>query len=130
MNYKVDEIVLGTVSGIQPYGAFIKFDYNEQGLIHISETSSYFVKDVEKFVKLGQKIKVKVIEVLEEKNLYRLSLKQVETRMRQNIRTPKASPRKKRIKVPLDKQDFTPLGENLDRWILEELEKIGVKQND
>ena len=51
MNYKVDEIVLGTVSGIQPYGAFIKFDNNEQGLIHISEISSYFVKAVEKFVK-------------------------------------------------------------------------------
>ena len=127
MNYKVDDIVLGTVSGIQPYGAFIKFDNNEQGLIHISEISSYFVKDVEKFVKLGQKIKVKVIEVLEEKNLYRLSLKQVETRMRQNIRTPKVSPRKKRVKVPLDQQDFTPLEENLDRWILEELKKIGVK---
>ena len=58
MNYKVNEIVLGTVSGIQPYGAFIKFDNNEQGLIHISEISSYFVKDIEKFVKLGQKIKM------------------------------------------------------------------------
>ena len=56
MNYKVDEIVQGTVSGIQPYGAFIKFDDNEQGLIHISEISSYFVKDIEKLI--DQKIEV------------------------------------------------------------------------
>ena len=127
MNYKVDDIVLGTVSGIQPYGAFIKFDDNEQGLIHISEISSYFVKDIEKFVKLGQKVKVKVIEVLEDKNLYRLSLKQVEPRMRQYIRTPKMNPRKKKIKIPLTQQDFSPLEKHLDHWILEELKKIGVK---
>ena len=77
MEYKVGDIVLGTVNGIQPYGAFIKLDNNEQGLIHISELSSYFVKDVEQYVKLGQQIKIKVIEVLENKNLYRFSLKQV-----------------------------------------------------
>ena len=63
MEYKVGDIVLGTVNGIQPYGAFIKLDNNEQGLIHISELSSYFVKDVEQYVKLGQQIKIKVIEV-------------------------------------------------------------------
>ena len=89
MQYKIGDIVLGTVSGIQPYGAFIKLENNEQGLIHISELSSYFVKDVEQYVKLGQQIKIKVIEILEEKNLYRFSLKQVETRFRQNIRTNK-----------------------------------------
>ena len=31
MDYKVGDIVLGTVNGIQPYGAFIKLDNNEQG---------------------------------------------------------------------------------------------------
>ena len=125
MEYKVGDIVLGTVNGIQPYGAFIKLDNNEQGLIHISELSSYFVKDVEQYVKLGQQIKIKVIEVLEDKNLYRFSLKQVETRFRQNIRTNKPIyNKKKKNKVPVDKQDFTPLEENLDKWIEIELRRI------
>lgn len=39
MKYKVNDIVLGEVTGIQPYGAFMKIDENEQGLIHISEIS-------------------------------------------------------------------------------------------
>ena len=124
MQYKIGDIVLGTVSGIQPYGAFIKLENNEQGLIHISELSSYFVKDVEQYVKLGQQIKIKVIEILEEKNLYRFSLKQVETRFRQNIRTNKPINKKKKNKVPADKQDFTPLEENLDKWIELELSRI------
>ena len=124
MQYKIGDIVLGTVSGIQPYGAFIKLENNEQGLIHISELSSYFVKDVEQYVKLGQQIKIKVIEILEEKNLYRFSLKQVETRFRQNIRTNKPINKKKKNKVPVDKQDFTPLEENLDKWIELELSRI------
>ena len=86
MEYKQGDIVLGTVSGIQPYGAFIKLDNSEQGLIHISEISSYFVKNIEDYVQIGQKIKIKVLEVLEDKKLYRFSLKQVGTRYRQNVK--------------------------------------------
>ena len=130
MEFQIGDIMVGEITGIQPYGAFLRFPNEECGLIHISEISSFFVRNITDYVNIGQHVRVKIIDIYEEKGMYRLSLKQVETRMRQNIRTPKASPRKKRIKVPLDKQDFTPLGENLDRWILEELEKIGVKQND
>ncbi len=129
MQYKIGDIVLGTVSGIQPYGAFIKLDNNEQGLIHISEISSYFVKNITQFVTIGQKIKIKVIEILEDKNLYRFSLKQVGTRYRQNVRNfKKISNKKKRFKIPDDQQDFTPLEQNLDQWIKEELIKIGEKK--
>lgn len=127
MKYKVNDIVLGEVTGIQPYGAFMKIDENEQGLIHISEISPYFVKNIHDYVKVGQKIKVKIIDILEEKDLYRLSLKQVETRVRQNIRplkTPPNKKNKKRFKIPLDQQDFSPLQEALEGWIDDEITKI------
>ena len=130
MQYKQGDIVLGTVSGIQPYGAFIKLDNDEQGLIHISEISSYYVKNINQYVTLGQKIKIKIIEVLEDKNLYRYSLKQVETRNRQNVRNFKSINNKKRFKVPLSQQDFSPLEQNLEKWIKIELEKIGAETND
>lgn len=130
MQYKQGDIVLGTVSGIQPYGAFIKLDNDEQGLIHISEISSYYVKNINQYVTLGQKIKIKIIEVLEDKNLYRFSLKQVETRYRQNVRNFKSINNKKRFKVPLSQQDFSPLEQNLEKWIKIELEKIGAETND
>lgn len=130
MNYKIGDIILGTVTGIQPYGAFIKLDNNEQGLIHISEISSYFVKNITQYVSIGQEIKVKVIEVLEDKKLYRLSLKQVETRYRQNIRSSTRNKNnKKRFKIPLNQQDFSPLENKLQEWIESELKKIGEEQN-
>jgi general stress protein 13 len=125
MEYEIGEIVKGKVTGIQPYGAFVKLDNGEQGLIHISEISPYFVKDISSFVSIGQEIKIKIIDVLYEKNLYRFSLKQVEPSKRQNVRGLKSTNRKKRFKVPLDKQDFTPLKDHLDEWIQEELKKAG-----
>ena len=63
--YNVGEIVSGEVTGIQSYGAFVKLPNGEQGLIHISEISTFFVKSVSNFVQLGQTIKVKIIEILE-----------------------------------------------------------------
>jgi predicted RNA-binding protein with RPS1 domain len=125
MEHEIGEIVKGKVTGIQPYGAFVKLDNGEQGLIHISEISPYFVKDISSFVTIGQDIKIKIIDVLPEKTLYRFSLKQVEPSKRQNIRGLKPINRKKRFKIPLDKQDFTPLKEHLDEWISNELKKIG-----
>lgn len=129
MQYKVGDIVLGVVNGIQPYGAFIKLPNNEQGLIHISEISSYFVKDINQYVSLNQQIKIKVIEVLEDKHLYRFSLKQVEPRYRQNIRNFKNTTRKKRYVIPQNQQDFSPLENMMDTWIEKELVKISKETN-
>lgn len=132
MEYNVGEIVSGEVTGIQSYGAFVKLPNGEQGLIHISEISTFFVKSVSNFVQLGQTIKVKIIEILEEKNLYRLSLKQVQPTPRQNVRQMKAPSTnvKKRFKVPLNQQDFTPLINNLNGWIQDGLKKYGDVQDD
>ena len=44
--YKVGNIVKGTVSGIETYGAFINFDEYYSRLIHISEISDNFVKNI------------------------------------------------------------------------------------
>jgi predicted RNA-binding protein with RPS1 domain len=122
MKYQVGDIVQGEVTGIQSYGAFIKLLNGEQGLIHISEISSYFVKNINTYVQLGQIIKVKIIDILVEKQLYRLSLKQVQPTPRQNVR--KANNlNKKRFKVPFYQQDFTPLADNLDEWIAQGLDK-------
>ena len=125
MEHKINDIVLGEVSGILPYGAFMRLENGEQGLVHISEISSYFVKNIHDHVNVGQKIKVKIIDILEDKQLYRLSIKQVGTRSRQNVRQLKSPYNaKKRYKIPLDQQDFTPLQDKLEEWIEEETMKI------
>lgn len=57
---KVGDVVEGTVSGILTYGLFITFDGLE-GLVHVSEIDWGHVNNPSKFAKVGQKIKVKVI---------------------------------------------------------------------
>lgn len=131
MEYQIGEIVSGEVTGIQSYGAFMKLSNGEQGLIHISEISTYFVKNVTNFVQVGQTIKVKIIDILPEKKLYRLSLKQVAPTPRQNVRQMKGPNAKKRFKVPQDQQDFSPLEEKLEKWIEEGATKYKeVSEND
>jgi len=57
---KVGDVVEGTVSGILTYGLFITFDGLE-GLVHVSEIDWGHVNDPSKFAKVGEKLKVKVI---------------------------------------------------------------------
>lgn len=73
MPYYVGDIVEGTITGIQPYGAFVHLDDQVNGLIHISEISSGFVREVGNFVKLHERVKVKVLEI--EDDHLKLSLK-------------------------------------------------------
>jgi len=51
----------GIVIKIVPFGAFVKTDANEVGLVHISEISDTYVKDVNQFLKEGDKVIVRVI---------------------------------------------------------------------
>ena len=77
MDYKIGQVVQGTVTGIKPYGDFVKVDNRYDGMIHISEISSDFVRDVHYFVKLGEKIIVKIIDIDPENHHLTLSLKAV-----------------------------------------------------
>lgn len=76
MAIKEGSVVRGKVTGIQPYGVFVKLKDNMNGLIHISELTDSFVKDINDYVKIGQIIRVKVLEVDERNNQAKLSLKQ------------------------------------------------------
>ena len=59
----VGDIVDVTITGIQPYGAFALLPDGSSGLIHISEISDGFVRDVNQFVFYGEQVKVKVIDI-------------------------------------------------------------------
>ena len=69
---KRGDIIDVKITGIQPYGAFASLPDNSTGLIHISEISDKFVKSIDSFVKVGESIKVKVIDFDQETNPRRL----------------------------------------------------------
>lgn len=68
-------IVKGKVNRITTFGAFITLDKDINGLIHLSEISTEKVEDVEKFLKVGQEIEAKVINVDLDEHRIGLSIK-------------------------------------------------------
>jgi len=66
-NYKVEEVVEGEITGITDFGAFVKFGENLEGLIHISELDWKIIEDPSEVVKVGEKVKAKIIEISGEK---------------------------------------------------------------
>ncbi len=96
------DIVNGEITAIKPYGAFVKIDENTTGLIHISELSNQFVRDVEDFVEVGDTIDLKVIDVADDGKIS-LSYKALHKK-------------KKRYNIELE-SGFKPLKEMLETWL-------------
>jgi small subunit ribosomal protein S1 len=73
--YEIGDEVSGTVTGVVDFGIFVKLEEGLEGLVHISEIDWGLVEDPHTFVKVGQKIQAKIIEIKEGK--ISLSLKQL-----------------------------------------------------
>ena len=112
--YKIGSIVEGNVTGIENYGVFVSLDEYYTGLIHISEISHGFVRDINTFVKLGDTIKVKVIEVDDESCHVKLSIKDINYRI--------TKPKREEIKEV--GSGFGILEKNLPSWIEEKKAEI------
>ena len=68
-------IVPGIVTNITAFGAFVDIGVKENGLIHVSQMANEFVKDPHKYVKLNQKLKVKITTIDIPRKRIQLSLK-------------------------------------------------------
>ncbi|MBG0748798.1 MAG: RNA-binding transcriptional accessory protein [Planktothrix agardhii KL2] len=62
----------GSVTNVVAFGAFVDIGVHQDGLVHISQLADQFVDDPNKFVKVGQVVKVRVMEINEK--LKRISL--------------------------------------------------------
>jgi len=72
---EIGKIYDAKITKIMNFGAFCEFLPGQEGLIHVSELSDQFVKEVTDVVKEGQKVKIKVIGV-DDQNRVKLSMKQ------------------------------------------------------
>jgi general stress protein 13 len=118
---EVGSILTGKVTGIQPYGAFVALDENTQGLVHISEITHGYVKDVNEHLKVGDEVKVKVLSVDEEAGKIGLSIRATEEPPLQTTAKPKR-PRKRQAAIQQytqsdTSQGFNTLKEKLEEWI-------------
>lgn len=75
MDLTTGDVVQGRIAEVRDFGAFVWLGNGQKGLIHISEISDEFVKDIREKVKPNQKVKIKVLSVKEDGRI-ELSLKQ------------------------------------------------------
>ena len=115
MKYKSGKIVKGCVTGIENYGIFVSFDEYYTGLIHISEISDNFVRNINDYVDLGETINVKILDVDEENCHLKLTIKNI--KYRGNDR--------KRKKIEETGSGFEILRKKLDLWIDEKKKEMG-----
>ena len=117
--YKKGEIIKGCVTGIENYGAFISLDEYYSGLIHISEISDGFVSNIQNYLNVGDTIYVKVLEVDEENYQVKLSIKNIEYKVK-----------RKRTPIKESPNGFEPLGKMLPRWIESKINEINSAKNE
>lgn len=119
---EVGSVITGKVTGIQPYGAFVSLDENTQGLVHISEVTHGFVKDINEFLKVGDEVQVKVLSIDENAGKIGLSIRATEEAPAQPEAEKVKKPRAKRQAAPIkteteSTQGFNTLKDKLQEWI-------------
>jgi len=80
---EVGDLVIATIETVTDYGAYARLDeYDKRGLLHVSEISSSWIRNIRDFVREGQKMVLKVLRVDLEKGHIDLSLRRVTKRER------------------------------------------------
>ena len=107
---KIGDKLEGTITGIQPYGAFVELESGVTGLIHISEIRSGYVSNIQDILSIGEKVFVQVIDEYSKKAS--LSLRTLEE-------TPQRSIRHHRFSNDRYKSGFAPLAQQMPTWVKE-----------
>ncbi|MBI5487346.1 MAG: RNA-binding transcriptional accessory protein [Deltaproteobacteria bacterium] len=69
-------LLAGVVTNVTRFGAFVDVGVHQDGLVHVSELSDRFVRDPSEVVKVGDRVKVRVLQVDAARRRIGLSLKQ------------------------------------------------------
>lgn len=85
MAFEVGQIIEGKVTGIVNYGAFIDLGDGASGMVHISEVSTTYVREIKDHLTIGQQVKVKILAI-DEKGKISLSIKQAMPKPQNNGR--------------------------------------------
>lgn len=105
--YEKGNIVTGCVTGIEKYGIFVSLDNYYSGLIHISEISESFVRNINDYVNIGETINVKILDVNDNDFHLKLSIKNIDYRIN----------KKRRTNIVEVGSGFGVLRDRLDDWI-------------
>ncbi len=80
MSIAVGSVISGVVTGITKFGAFVDIGEGKTGLVHISEVADAYVKDVNDYLKVADKVQVKIINI-EDNGKIGLSIRQAQPKV-------------------------------------------------
>jgi general stress protein 13 len=109
----VGNIVKGQITGVTPYGVFVSLEDDYSGLVHISEVSDKFVKDLPMLFNIGDIINVKILEIDEDKREVKLSIKKIDYKVEESL-----------SRIPETGSGFGLLEKNLGKWTASKLKEI------
>ena len=122
MKYQIGDLIIGKITSVKPYALFLSFEGGSSGLLHISELSDSYIRDIEKYGSIGDEIKVKVISIDDANGFLRVSYKKVPEEERYSTHVNEA-----RIYLEESEKDFSELEKKLPIWIEETLKKVKEK---
>ena len=137
LSFNEEDIVEGEVTKVVPFGSFVTIGKGVEGLVHVSEISTDKVDSPELVLAIGQKVKVKIIELDIPKRRVNLSIKQADPEWKET------EEEKNKPKTHSSQSDNTPekdeakstrqkvegVDESLDN-ILQELKDRGIGNTD
>lgn len=97
-----DMVLEGVVSNVTNFGAFVDIGVHQDGLVHISQLANQFVSDPNDVVKVGQIVKVKVLEVDLPRQRIQLTMKMGEKV--KPVKATQSKPKPKPKKTPKNQQ--------------------------
>src|SRR5699024_10519238 len=121
----VGQIIKGKVTGIQPYGAFVAINDEVQGLVHISEITHGFVKDVNDYLAIGDEVNVKIIHIDEENDKVSLSIRATMDAPEKQAK-PKSTPQKQQEQPT---NGFNTLKDKLEEWMTQSEQREKIYKN-
>ncbi|MFD1361437.1 S1 domain-containing post-transcriptional regulator GSP13 [Lentibacillus salinarum] len=121
--FETGQVLEGNVTGIQPYGAFVALDDETQGLVHISEITHGYVKDIHDHLAVGDAVKVKVLNVDTENNKVSLSIRATQEPPKNRTNNQKNHAPKQQDNASAG---FNTLKDKLDEWIKQSENREGT----
>lgn len=95
---KPDMLVKGKVARLETYGAFVDIGAERPGLVHVSEIAHGYVKHPNEFLKEGDEVEAKILDVDRRKKQIRLSIKAATPKPEEILQEVKRETRKGRSK--------------------------------
>mgnify|MGYP001566955930 FL=1 len=121
-DFKLGDMVEGEINRLTPFGAFLKLGEDLNGLIHLSEIGDGNVKDPAEVLKIGDKMKAKIIAIDPSEHRIGLSIKTAGYKSEKNVDTAAKKVIKKKVKKTVEEELKEPSEEKTAKTSKEEEE--------